>query len=142
MRNLIITALLFGATLLAACSSGTSGGSPALTSDDAIKAFEDAGLVVEDTRKMTKDDYGMAPMKAEEGQIFTVPFVCVDCGVRVMSFGNDSDLEQTKSYYDKLGEESAMLFSWTIEHRNILVQLNGDMPEEDYEKYKEALEGL
>ncbi|MBS4193467.1 hypothetical protein [Lederbergia citri] len=141
MRNCMSWVLLILIVLLSACSSGT-GGSKSLSVDDAIKAFEDDGLVVEDVRKMTKDDYGLAPMKAKEGKIFTVPFVCDDCNVRVMSFDKNDDLKQTKEYYDKLGKESAMFFSWTIEHDNILVQLNGDMDEEDYEKYKKSIEGI
>ena len=41
-----------------------------------------------------------------------------------------------KAYYDDLGEGSAMLFSWTAVKDNILIQINGDLPEE---KYKKAL---
>lgn len=141
MKKLIIVALFLAISLLVACSSD-AGGSNALTADDALKAFEDAGLEVVNARAMTKDDYGMAPMKAKEGKMFTVPSVCDDCNVRVMSFEKDSELKETKDFYDDLGKESAMLFSWTIGHKNILIQLNGDMVEEDYEKYKEALEGL
>ncbi|WP_267206729.1 hypothetical protein [Salinibacillus xinjiangensis] len=37
-----------------------------------------------------------------------------------------------KDYYDSLGEESAMLFSWTIQHDNLLVQINYSLPEEKY----------
>lgn len=127
--------------ILAGCGSGGASSSK-LTSDDVVEAFEDAGLVVEDKRAMTKDDYGVGPMKSTSGTIFTVPFVCSDCSVRVTAYDNDADLEQSKAYYDDLGAESAMLFSWTIAHSNILVQLNGDMEEADYEKYKAALEDL
>lgn len=135
LKPIIFTLLLM---VLFACSSKTGG----LSTDDAINAFKDAGLVVENVREMTKDDYGMAPMKAKEAKIFTVPFVCDDCNVRVMSFDNDDDLKETKAYYDDLGKESAIFFSWTIEHKNILVQLNGEMEEEDYKEYKSALESL
>lgn len=138
LKTFILTLLL---SMLFACSSG-AGGSNAISTDDAINAFKDAGLEVEDVRDMSKDDFGFAPMKAKEAKMFTVPFVCEDCNVRVMSFDKNNDLKETKSYYDDLGKESAMFFSWTIEHENILVQLNGDMEEEDYEKYKAALESI
>lgn len=129
------------AVVLAGCGAA-GGASTKLTSAGVVDAFKDAGLTVEDKREMTKDDYGMAPMKAKDGTMFTVPFVCEDCNVRVMAFDKDADLKQTKEYYDMLGKESAMLFSWTIAHSNILIQLNGDMEEADYEKYKAVLEEM
>lgn len=138
----VVLLTLLAAVVLVGCGGGGSSASKGLTSSDVVDAFKDAGLAVEDKREMTKDDYGMAPMKAADGTMFTVPFVCEDCNVRVMSFDKDADLKQTKAYYDDLGAESAMLFSWTIAHSNILVQLNGDMEEADYEKYKAALEEL
>lgn len=126
---------------LVGCSSSTSK-SNELSVDDVIKAFKDASLDAENPRKMTKEDYGMAPMKAKEGKYITLPSVCDDCGGRVLSYDKDKDLEQMKAYYDEMGKESAMLFSWTIKKDNILVQLNGDMKEEQYNKYKKALEDL
>lgn len=139
-----IKAVLFSvlvAVILAGCS-GASGASTKLTSDDVVDAFKVAGLVVEDKRVMTKDDYGVGPMKAKDATMFTVPFVCSDCNVRVTAYDKDADLKQSKAYYDDLGKESAMLFSWTIEHANILVQLSGDMDEVKVEEYKAALEEL
>jgi hypothetical protein len=108
--------------------------------DDVVKAFKDAGLEAEHPKKMTKDDFGLAPMKSEEGKHITLPSVCEDCGGRVLSYENDEDLDQMKKYYDELGKESAMLFSWTIKKDNILVQLSGDLPEEKYKEYRKAVE--
>lgn len=139
IKAVLLSALV--AVILAGCS-GVSGASTKLTSGDVVDGFKDAGLTVEDKREMSKDDYGMAPMKAADGTMFTVPFVCEDCNVRVMSFKKDADLKQTKAYYDDLGAESAMFFSWTIEHANILVQLSGDMEEEKVEEYREVVEGM
>jgi hypothetical protein len=134
----IITGILF-TLLLVACSNG---GEDKLKVDDVIATFKKAGLEAESPRKMTKDDYGLAPMKAYEAKIVKLPSLCDDCNARIFSFENEEDLEQTKKFYDDLGKESAMLFSWTIKHKNILVQLNGDLPEEQYNKYKKALEGM
>lgn len=128
---------LIVAVVLAGC-----GDSGELTSDAVVEAFKDAGLVVEDEREMAKEDYGVGPMKATDATMFTVPFVCEDCNVRVTAYDNDADLKQSKAYYDDLGKESAMLFSWTIEHSNILVQLSGDMEEEKVEEYRAVLEGM
>jgi len=84
----------------------------------------------------------MAPMKAEEGKRFYIPSLGENAGGRIMSYDDQGDLEEMKKYYDDLGEESAMFFSWTMAHENILIQINGDLPEEKYEEYKAALESL
>lgn len=112
------------------------------TSSQAIEAFKAAGLEAEDTHPMTKDDYGMAPMVAVEGIRFLIPSLCDDCGGRVLSFDSPDDLEKTKAFYVTLGEESAWLFSWVFTRDNILVQINGDLPQERALEYEAALESL
>ncbi len=111
-------------------------------SQQVIDAFTSAELEADPTYTMTKDDYGMAPMVAIEGSRFIIPSLCADCGGRIFSFNNPDDLAATKRYYDELGNASAMFFSWTFEKDNILVQINGDLPEEKALQYKEVLDGL
>jgi len=132
MKKLLF--LLLAALFLTACSSGGN-----LTTDEVIEAFQGAGLQAEDPKEMTKDDYGMAPMAAEEGKIVKIGD---DMNARILSFENEEDLDKMKAYYDDLGEASAIFFSWTIKHKNILVQLGGDLEEEKFNEYKEVLEGL
>ncbi|MFO1443661.1 membrane lipoprotein lipid attachment site-containing protein [Bacillus sp. Bva_UNVM-123] len=139
MKKIIV--LLLGVFLLTACSNST-GGKEELSTAKVIEAFKEAGLEAEEPKQMTKDDYGMAPMKAKDAQIVKLPSLCDDCNARVFNYEKEKDLDQMKAYYDELGKESAMLFSWTIKHKNILVQLNGDLPEDEYNKYKEVLEGF
>jgi hypothetical protein len=110
--------------------------------DDVISVFKDAGLEAENPRKMTKDDFGMGPMKSNEAKLIILPSICVDCSGRILSYKNKEDLKQMKKYYDDLGKESAMLFSWTLEKDNILVQFNGDLPEEKYNLYKKSLDSI
>lgn len=110
--------------------------------DDVLTAFKDAGLEAEDTKEMTKDDYGMAPMKAVEAKRFLIPSLGEDSGGRIFSFDNEEDLEQTKAYYDDLGKETAMLFSHTASNKNILIQINGDLEDKKFDEYKEVLNSL
>lgn len=131
--------------ILAACGSGGSeeaSGEKAKTGNDVVQAFKDAGLEAESVREMTKDDYGAAPMTATEGLRFYIPSLGEDNGGRIMLFENEKDMEATKAYYDELGKTSAIFFSWTASKDNILVQINGNLPEEEYNKYKAALESL
>ncbi len=135
---LIIIISLISVSLIACGSSEES----SLTNEEVIDAFIEAGLDVGETREMTKDDYGLGPMKAEEGTRFLITSLGEDNGGRLLTYENESDLDEMKEYYDSMAEESSMLFSWTIKHKNVLVQINGALPEEDYNEYKSALEGL
>ncbi|SEN77856.1 hypothetical protein [Lihuaxuella thermophila] len=132
--------IFFAITLLSLILGGCSDQNQSLTVDDVLQKFKAAGLEAENPREMTKDDYGLAPMKAKEAKRFFIPSLGENAGGRIFSFDNAADLKQTKEFYDRMGKESAMLFSWTIEKDNILVQINGDLPEEKFKQYKKALE--
>jgi hypothetical protein len=107
-----------------------------------LEAFQSAGLEVSNPRAMTSDDYGLVPMLAVNGTRFFIPSVCVDCGGRIMSFSNEEDLTIVRDYYAQMGRFSAVLFSWVFVKDNILVQINGELPEANARKYEAALEGI
>ncbi len=103
-----------------------------------IDKFKNDGLEVNEPRKMTKDDYGMAPLKAKEGMIFGVQLESDGeyQNARIFSFKTIDDLNDTKKYYDDLGKESSMTFSYTAanEDKLVLMQFNGDFPKEVVDK--------
>ncbi|MDY4021493.1 hypothetical protein, partial [Staphylococcus borealis] len=110
---------------------------------DFTKGFKDAGLNVNDEKEMTREDYGTAPMKAEKGIIFGV-----EKGQdgqymngRLLEFKDEKDLDQTKEYYDKLGKESAILYSHTYktEDGKYLLQMNGEIDDSTFDKYKDTM---
>ena len=136
----IVVAPLWWFVLEPLVGSGGIGGDP--TPMDAIEAFREAGLTAEGEREMAPEDYGMAPMVAEEGVRFLIPSLGEDAGGRVMSFDSQADLQKRKEFYDSLGRESAMLFSWTFEHEELLVQINGELPEDEARRYEAALKSL
>jgi len=105
----------------------------------AVAAFKAAGLEVESVTPMTKDDYGLAPMTAVEAIRFLIPSLCSDCGGRVFSFASQADLDLVRNYYVQLGKSSAAFFSWTFVNGNVLVQINGDLPEAKARLYETAL---
>lgn len=131
MKRLVTIFLILLA--LVAC-----GGSKAVTPQQVIDAFQAAGLEAESPRAMAAGDYGMAPMAAE-GIRFLVPAICDKCGGRVMSYASTSDRDNAKSYYDELSQVSATFFSWTFTRDNVLVQINGDLPEAQARLYEGAL---
>ena len=112
------------------------------TSTEAADAFAAAGLEAENVRPMTVDDYGMAPMTAVEGSRFLIPSLCADCGGRIFSFASQKDLDAMEAFYVELGKSSALFFSWVFTNDNILVQINGDLPETTAQQYEAALAGM
>jgi predicted small secreted protein len=112
------------------------------TASEAADYIIQQGLEFESPRPMTPDDYGFAPMVADEAIRFLLPSLCSDCGGRLFSFTSEEDLEKTKSYYTDLAEESALFFSWVFSEDNILIQMNGDLSESKAVQYKEVLENL
>ncbi|SFK48331.1 hypothetical protein SAMN04487936_11520 [Halobacillus dabanensis] len=152
MRKIFfILTIGFIISLLAACGdneSSQAGGETnndsdkepkELTVDSVIDAFQQANLEAENPTDMTKDDYGMAPMKADVAKRFLIPSLGQDAGGRIFSYENSDDLKEMKSYYDDLGKESAMFFSHTASRENILIQVNGELKDEQFEKYEEVL---
>lgn len=131
---------------MAACSSDSSNTGSAETSgiksSDVTDAFTEAGLEATEVRPMTRDDYGLAPYLAIEGSRFLIPSLGDDAGGRVMTFDSDDDLQRTRHYYDELGESSAALFSYTFVNGNVLVQINGDLPEAKAQEYDDVLQAV
>lgn len=111
-------------------------------SSQAVEAFKAAGLEAESPRPLTKDDYGLAPMVATEGTRFLIPSLGPDSGGRIFSFASQDDLARTQDYYVEMGKSSAIFFSWTFAKDNILVQINGDLPEETAKKYEAVLAAM
>lgn len=62
-----------------------------------------------------------------------------DSGGRIFEFKNKEDLEKAKKYYDDLGNGNQMLFSHTYTKSNFLIQMNGDMEDAQFNKYKEVM---
>ncbi len=127
----LLSLLLIAAFLLASCAK-------APTSDDVIKSFKAAGLEAENVRRMTKDDYGMAPYVCT-GTRFFIPSLGEDNGGRLYICDNNKDRDSLASFYTEAGKASAMLFSWVFVKGSVVVQINGDLPEDKAHQYEAAI---
>ena len=138
MFRLRLSLVLLLGLFLVACG----GGGKEYTGDDVIAAFKAAGLEAEDVHPMGVDDYGLAPYRGT-GTRFYTPSLCEDkCSGRIIITDNDEDKEVLLQYYEGLPKASAALFTWVTSRDNIILQLNGDIPEEEFRKYEAALNAM
>lgn len=87
---------------------------------------------------MAKDDYGLAPFVCT-GTHFFIPSIDPTAGGRVFICDNAEDVTALSDYYDKLGKSSALFFSWVFVKGNVVVQINGDLPEDKARQYETAI---
>ncbi|MEK5336096.1 stress protein [Bacillus sp. FSL M8-0166] len=122
--------------LLTACSSAAST-KKQLTTNNLIEAFKSAGLEAEKPTDLKQKEFGNI---REEGKRILIPSLGENAGGRIFKFGNETDLNQAKSYYDGLGNAGSMFFSHTYSKGNFLLQMNGEMKDSEFEKYKKVMD--
>lgn len=134
-----VAVLLIVCVVLAACGGSTATpAAKAVTADAIVAAFKAAGLEAETPTKLTREDYGMAPFVCE-GVRFLIPSLGADKGGRVFLCPNTGDRDKLAIYYQSLGKSSAALFSHVFTKGNVLVQINGQLKDDQAKKYEAAL---
>ncbi|PHC44550.1 stress protein [Bacillus toyonensis] len=134
-----LAVLLIGALLLfglSACDSVKSMTSN-VTIGKVIEEFKAAGLEADNPSDLPEKEFGNTRKEAKR---ILVPALGEDSGGRIFEFKNKEDLEKAKKYYDDLGNGNQMLFSHTYAKGNFLIQMNGDMEDAQFNKYKEVMD--
>lgn len=134
-KYLFLFAIMF-IGLLTACSSESSN-EEKVTVNKLITAFTEAGLEAEDPTELDNKEFGNT---REEGMRILVPSLGEDAGGRVFEFKNKEDMEKAKSYYDELSAQGPLFYSHTYSKGNFLLQMNGDMEDGQFEKYKKVMD--
>ena len=127
----LVLVFVLSTMVLSACASKVTG-------EDVVAAFKGAGLEAESTRSMTKEDYGLAPYVCT-GTRFLIPSLGPDNGGRIFICDNEEDRDALSNYYIEMGKSSAMFFSWVFVKGDVVVQINGDLPEDIALKYEAAI---
>lgn len=144
----IVFFLLSGCASTAApptTSSNTSNSAPTATQaasqtpERVVQAFKAKGLEAENDRAMAREDYGAAPFVCEGRRFFMPSIPPGDMSGRTFVCANETDLTSLKEYYDSLGRSSAMFFSHTFRKGNVLLQMAGDVPDDQAKQYEAAL---
>ncbi|MGY1465337.1 stress protein (plasmid) [Bacillus toyonensis] len=134
-----LAVLLIGALLLfglSACDSVKSMTNN-VTVGKVIEEFKAAGLEADNPSDLPEKEFGNTRKEAKR---ILVPALGEDSGGRIFEFKNKEDLEKAKKYYDDLGNGNQMLFSHTYAKGNFLIQMNGDMEDAQFNKYKEVMD--
>lgn len=124
---------LLSLTVCALLSTGS-----AITISQVTAAFKQAGLEVLKPIPMTREKYGMAPLVGT-GVRFLIPSIGVDSGGRIFDVPNPGERQRLAAYYTEMGKQSAILYSHVFVHKNIVVQINGELSDAKAAKYKAAL---
>lgn len=111
------------------------------TPDQGIAALQASGLECTSPRAMTAQDYGLAPM-GKTGIRFLIPSLGGDAGGRLIAFEDKAQLDKARTYYVELGKGSAAFFSWVYVRDNLLLQINGKLPEAQAKAYEAALQAM
>ncbi|MDK3015667.1 stress protein [Bacillus sp. RB3] len=134
-----LAVLLIGALLLfglSACDSVKSMTNN-VTVGKVIEEFKAAGLEADNPSDLPEKEFGNTRKEAKR---ILVPALGEDSGSRIFEFKNKEDLEKAKKYYDDLGNGNQILFSHTYAKGNFLIQMNGDMEDAQFNKYKEIMD--
>ena len=131
------TSILF--TLACLLVFSTAGCAPKVANGaTVIAAFQKAGLEAADVRPMTRSDYGEAPFVCT-GTRFFIPSLGPGNGGRVFICNKTQDRNALSSYYNGLAAMGSIYISWVYVKGNVLVQINGSLPDETARKYESAI---
>ncbi|MED0945966.1 stress protein [Bacillus mycoides] len=146
MKRKLLTALACSALLMgmAACSSNEKTATESnpkqeekkpepVTTTSLINEFKKTGIEAENATDLPQKEFGNM---RKDGKRILTPNLGEDKGGRVFEFSKKEDLEKAKKYYDELGNSAPMLFSHTYAKGNFLLQMNGDMKDDEFNKYK------
>lgn len=110
-----------------------------VTVDEIITEFTKEGLEAQEPTDLPQKEFGNT---REEGKRILVPHLGKDQGGRIYKFKNKDDLQKAKKYYDELGNNAPMLFSHTYAKGKFLLQMNGQMKDDEFNNYKIIMDNL
>lgn len=110
----------------------------AITKQQVITAWKRAGLEVGKTFPMNRQSYGMAPLVGT-GMRFLIPSLGEGAGGRVFDVATAKDRQALAGYFNEISKSSAALYSHVFIHKNIVVQINGDLSDARAAQYKKVL---
>ncbi|PAD28285.1 stress protein [Paenibacillus sp. 7523-1] len=142
MRKYIGLVFLLGLILCitAACSSSES--ESAISLDDIVTKFREAGLEIEAPTGSFSEDHVLANLGLIDEQPFLVPALGEGEGGYLFLFENKTDLEKLKDFYEEPGKSTLMPNSHAYAQDNILLQMSDQMSQTEFDRYVEVIKEL
>ncbi|MFL0582609.1 hypothetical protein ACH0B6_08555 [Solibacillus silvestris] len=154
MKKLVFSAALVLSLGLAACGDAETKGDKNLgnensedvkeeekklaeNADEVIEYFKAEGLEIGEISDLENKEFGNL---REEGKRILVPSLGEDAGGRLFKFKDSKGLEEAKSYYDEISNSGPMFYSHVHVNGLYLLQMNGDMSDEDFARYAATLD--
>jgi hypothetical protein len=107
------------------------------TTEEVIEAFRDEGLEVGEVQTVTRsEDRSLIPKTYEEQMSFTISSSGEKSGGRDFTFPSREALDPVSEYYEEFG---GVFASYVYVEGNVLVQIDGDVPEDQADQYGEVL---
>jgi hypothetical protein len=103
-----------------------------------IKSFNENGLIVEKTKEEKGIELSGLPAKTNEAIKFSVSFNERKLKGCVFEFDKKKNFETVQNYYLNLNENNE-LHTWSLVKDNILVVIEGTMPEKEIQEYRAVL---
>lgn len=144
---LVVLCVLAAAVALVVVVALLSGGP---TSGEVVEAFQEEGLEVGEVYPVEKTEgaspgvSSRLPGTYEEGTRFEIPSLGQDSagralGGQVFTFESEEDLAEVRDFYQGL-DEASFFSSWVFDEENVLVQISGQVPEDEARRYEAVLE--
>jgi hypothetical protein len=107
------------------------------SAEEMIQAFRDEDLEVGEVQPISRsEDRSLIPKTYEEQVSFTIPSSGERVKGRVFTFPSRETLDPVREYYEEFG---SMFSSYVYVEGNVLVQIVGEVPEDQAERYGEVL---
>ncbi|WJH26906.1 stress protein [Paenibacillus sp. CC-CFT742] len=142
MRKYIGLVFLLGLILCitAACSSSES--ESAISLDDIVTKFREAGLEIEAPTGSISEDHVLADLGFKDVQRILVPALGEGEGGYLFLFEDKTDLEKLKDFYEETGKSTLMPNSHAYAQDNILLQMSDQMSQTEFDRYVEVIKDL
>lgn len=119
------------------------------TSTQVVSAFQSSGLTIESPRPFAESDYNsLMPRVVKEGILFSIPSPSSQSisGSYILSFSSAADLNRMQDYLRQycsaFKEKASTCLQWIFIRDNILVKINGDLPEPWARQYETVLNAM
>lgn len=142
MRKNTVLVFLLGLILCITAACSSSEGESAITLDDIVTKFREAGLEIEVPTESISEEHGFTNLGFKDVRYILVPALGEGEGGYLFLFENKTDLEKLKDFYEEPGKSTLMPNSHAYAQDNILLQMSDQMSQTEFDRYVEVIKDL